>query len=156
MRILSLAVILLLLFLIGCDVSKSNSNFYLSLMGESENWRLKNYEIELTDQTFRAGNGTLDMKGQEKYVTDTFYIEVHAVINEKDNIIQASVKNGKVDISEERTGSTKGDSLVNHEGKPISLEEINNIYVVLEWWDDRKKKKVKEVIELYRSSSEWT
>lgn len=148
---LSIVSLLFFLFILtGCNNQETADNYYLSLKGESEHWNLNGYEIEMTQEEFKAGNGTLYMKNENEYKTDSFHFDTHAIINNNDITIQSgSVTGLGIDIAEETTGTIKGRTYLNKNGDPITLEEINDIYMIVEWWDMNKSKHVKERIDLY-------
>ncbi|MEC5423783.1 hypothetical protein QGM71_09795 [Virgibacillus sp. C22-A2] len=159
MRIVPVLLFIFLLFLSGCVETREAElkEYYLSLMGESENWKLEGYEIEITKETFMAGNGFLNMKNREKYITDSFSVEVHAVIDNVDTVIQKNgVSGAGVNIAFENTGEIVEDTYLDAKGNPITLEDISNVYVVLEWWDLDQKKKMKEIIDLYKPTGDIT
>ncbi|WP_085994130.1 hypothetical protein [Oceanobacillus senegalensis] len=121
----------------------------VTLMGESENWIANSYQISLTSDVLKAGNGTLDMKGSSEYKTDYFYFEVHAVINGEDTVIQAKkVTGSETDVSQVNTGTIEGDAPLNKDGETIKMDDITDIYLTIEWKDINTDKKVKERIDL--------
>lgn len=150
-----LLIILLFLFLVAGCTDNNNANlkdYYLSLMGEGQHWRVKGYEIEITGDSFMAGNGFLDMKNEDSYMTDSFDIEVRAVIDNIDQVIQKSDRKGEtINIAAENTGEIMEDRYVDQEGNPITLEDIKKVYLVLKWHDLEKKKNLQERINLYQA-----
>ncbi|MFD2922175.1 hypothetical protein ACFS6F_00290 [Halobacillus naozhouensis] len=121
------------------------NNSYLSLSGESESWKVKSYDIEMTPNMSRAGNGKVIMKDKTNYNTDLFSIRVHAVIDNNDKIIQGksvTSSGGKIDIAQETTGTTEIT-------EPIPVDNINNIYMVIKWQDTNKNKTSEERINLF-------
>ncbi|MFD2630208.1 hypothetical protein [Oceanobacillus kapialis] len=148
-----ISLLLLLFITAGCtDESAKPKDYYLSLVGESQHWRIKGYEIELSEDSFMAGNGFLDMKNEDKYMTNSFDIEVRAVINDVDQIIQKSKWAGEnIDIAVENTGKILEKSYVDKQGNPITLEDIKKVYLVLKWHDIKNRKEQQEQIELYHA-----
>ncbi len=134
------------------DDNTNLKDYYLSLMGESQHWRVKGYEIELTEDSFSAGNGFLDMKNEDSFMTNSFDVEVRAVIGNVDQIIQKVDRSGKtINIAVENTGKIKGSSYLDQQGNPITLKDIKEVYLVLKWHDFKKKKDLQERIELYHA-----
>lgn len=154
-RILNLLFIALVVLLSGCNSNgKSDTNHYfLSLMGESQTWRLSGYEVMITPENFKTGNGTLYMKNKNEYITDSFHFETHAVINGEDLAVHTGSVSGKVDLAKKTTGAIEGGTYLNEKGNPISLNEVSDIYVIVEWKDSSKSKNVKERIDLYTKSN---
>ncbi|OZU87121.1 hypothetical protein CIL03_18215 [Virgibacillus indicus] len=146
-------LLFLLLIQSGCNNQETAYNYYLALKGESDNWNLNGYEIEMTQEKFKAGNGTLKMKSENEYKTDSFHFNTHAVINNEDITIHSGSDTGLgIDIAEETTGTIEAATYLNKNGDPITLDEISDIYIIVEWWDRNKSKNVKERINLYRKT----
>lgn len=142
----------LVVFLAGCNGNEKSvmNHYYLSLMGESQTWTLTGYEVVITPENFKAGNGTLNMKNENEYIADSFHFETHAVINGEDTVVHSGSASGAgVDIAEETTGAIEGGTYLNKDGNPITLNEVSNIYMIVEWWDIGKSESVKERIDLY-------
>ncbi|WP_164670155.1 hypothetical protein [Virgibacillus doumboii] len=136
---------LLILILAGCNAQKNDDNYFLSLTGESDSWKLNRYEIVITPEEFKLGNGTLTMKNHEEYKTDSFHFTTHAVINNEDRTIHTSSVTGMgIDIAEETTGTIEGKG-----ENSITLDDISDVYMIVEWWDVNKEENVKERINLY-------
>lgn len=57
-----LGLVPLLFILFACQKQQLEMNYYLSLLGESEIWKLTGYEIMLTSDEIKIGNGKLIMK----------------------------------------------------------------------------------------------
>ncbi|ALC85556.1 hypothetical protein AM499_06780 [Bacillus sp. FJAT-22090] len=148
-RIFYMLFLLLVVLLSGCNGNeKSVSNYYLSLMGESQTWNLTGYEVVITPESFKAGNGTLHVKNGNKSIADSFSFETHVVINDKDVVVHTgAVTSAGIDITEESTGAIEGGTYLNEDGTPITLTEINNIYMIVEWRG--KSESAKERIDLY-------
>ncbi len=148
-RIFYMLFLLLVVLLSGCNGNeKAVSKYYLSLVGESQNWNLTGYEVVITPESFKAGNGTLHMKNGNKSIVDSFYFETHVVINDNDVVLHTGAVTGAgIDIAEESTGAIEGGTYLNEDGTPITLNEINNIYMIVEWWS--KSESAKERIDLY-------
>ncbi|MFD2705742.1 hypothetical protein [Salibacterium lacus] len=148
-----LFLILSLGALAGCSNQEMNSNDYLLLMGESSSWKLDEYEIEMTPESFLVGNGTIHMKNENEYLTDFFHFETHAVISGEDTVIHSgSVSGSEIDITEETTGANEGAAHLNENGNPVRLDDISKIYMAIEWWNTDERKNVSEEIDLYSRS----
>ncbi|MGP4070789.1 hypothetical protein [Halobacillus sp. B29] len=150
MNLFSVGLVLVTLLLSGCDSNDKpmKNNYYLSLSGESEHWEVDSYDIEIKPDTFKAGNGSLTMKNKTENSADFFNIEVYAVIDNEDKLVQAkSVKGSELDITQMTTGATGGGTFLEVNGVPISLENVSDIYMSIEWQD--KSKTMEEKIDLY-------
>lgn len=134
------------LILSGCN--ERVDNYYLSLMGESDNWSLTNYEIVLTQEDFKAGNGTLRIKDENEYMTDWFEFITHVVINNKDTVVHHNMESGPgTDLTEKSTGAIEGPAYFNENKAPITIEQVDSIYMIVKWKDNNNK--VEERIDLY-------
>lgn len=153
MRVFFLNTTLLLTLLVGCSSESVKHHYYLLLMGESENWYVKDYEIEFNPETYRAGNGMVFWKGDDALETDSFQVSAYASINEEDHIIHSTSFSGTSTIKEHATGGIEGEFLNSKEDHSISLDDIENIYIVIEWWDQDQKKNVSEQINMYQNES---
>lgn len=132
----------------GCNAQKGDNNYYLLLMGESESWNLTGYEIVITPEDFKAGLGILNMKNVNEYMTDYFHFEAHVVIDSDDSVVHTDSATGEMNIAEYTTGAIGGPYL-NKNGESVTLKDINEIYVVVEWWDISKNESIKERIDLF-------
>ncbi|MCM3397941.1 hypothetical protein [Oceanobacillus profundus] len=133
----------LLFILFACQDQQLETNYYLSLLGDSETWRLSGYEIILTPDEIKVGNGKLIMKEENKYITDSFSFDTYAVINGVDHKIHAGSVSGRADIKEQTTGTLEG-------GAPIDFDELSSVYMIIEWWDPNESDNVQERINLYQ------
>ncbi|MFC2949226.1 hypothetical protein [Virgibacillus sediminis] len=141
-----LCLIPMLFIMAACTEDESmETNYYLSLMGESDTWELTGYEMMLTSDGEKAGNGKLSMKEVDEYISDSFSFRTHAVVGREDTVIHGSSVSGRTDIAQQTTGTVEGKG-----GNPITLDNVSNIYMTVEWWDMDKNEKVQERIELYR------
>ncbi|WP_245755997.1 hypothetical protein [Halobacillus alkaliphilus] len=148
--IISLSIIVVISFLSGCDNNEKSTgnNFHLSLSGESENWEVNSYDILIKPDILKAGNGNLTIKNKAEFNTDFFSVRVHAVIDNEDRVIQGkSIQGSESDITQTSTGATEGGTFIDEEGKSISLENISDIYMVIEWQDIKGSNK--EEIDLF-------
>src|SRR5690606_18392678 len=122
-------------------------------MGESHTWKLSGYEVIIKPDKIKAGNGVLNMKNENEYMTKSFYYGTHAVIDGVDTIIHAgSVTGEEVNIVEYTIGSIEGGTYFNKEGYPITLNDVSVIYMLVEWWDKETENTLMERINLYRNN----
>ncbi|SFE75340.1 hypothetical protein [Alteribacillus iranensis] len=136
--------------LVGCGQVEEDFNDYLLLTGESDSWELSGYEVEITSETFKAGNGTLHMKNETDEASDFFHFETHVVMNGEDTVVHSgSVSGPGVDISEETTGAIESGAYLDENGEALTREDIADIYMIVEWWDPAAEENVHENIELY-------
>ncbi|MEN2467725.1 hypothetical protein [Ornithinibacillus sp. JPR2-1] len=152
--VLSLIFSVLVILLSGCSGSEKLNHYYLLLAGESQTWNLSDYEVVLTPEDFKAGYGTLQMKNSNEYISDSFRFETHVVINGEDIIVHSSSFTGpEIDIAEETTGAMESGPYLDENGSPITLNEISNIYMMVEWWDVDKRESMNERIDLFTKST---
>jgi hypothetical protein len=148
-------LLIILIPLNACTKEEAETNFHLLLKGNSAKWDVNEYEVKISPNYFEAGHGVLSMKGEQEYYTDFFHFDTHAVINEKDITVHSGSVSGKeVNIAEKTTGKVEGGEYLNAKGEPISLEDVNRIYIVVKWWDKQKKKDAEETITLYSKTKE--
>lgn len=129
MRGFFLSIILIIALLIGCSDGEIKNRDYLLLTGESENWYVKDYELELTADTLQAGNGQVIWKGEGELETDSFQVSAHAIINQEDRVMQRTSFTGDSKIKEHATGAIEGGTFLNEEGEPITRDDIEIIYL---------------------------
>lgn len=129
----------------GCDNQQLDTNYYLSLTGKSENWELIGYEVMLTPNGIKVGNGKLVMINEERYDTDFFSFNTYVVTNGEEDRIHGGSVAGQTDISKQKTGSIEGE-----DGYSFELNDVSEIYMTVEWWDPDKNEDVEEKIILYQ------
>lgn len=94
------------------------------------------------------------MKNSNEYISDSFRFETHVVINGEDIIVHSSSFTGpEIDIAEETTGAMESGPYLDENGSPITLNEISNIYMMVEWWDVDKRESMNERIDLFTKST---
>ena len=147
----------LFVLLSGCN---GTTTYFLPLQGESETWSLTGYEMVISPDDFKVGNGILKMKNEGQSLADFHQNETHVVINGKDTKVHGNIVTSSgpkagdgMDIAEMPTGAIAGPNYINEEGDPISFKEIDAIYMVVEWRDVTKGEYRKEQIELYVKSN---
>lgn len=141
-------IVLLLTAIAGCSNNEStdNDHYYFSLMGEGDEWVVKSYQIEISPESVKAGNGKLVMKGKSEYITDSYNIRVYAVYDDKEEVIQGDsvTGNAELDITQISTGTIESS-----DGKYLSPDKINNIYMKIEWRDLDSGQWLDEKIDLF-------
>ncbi|MBT2729680.1 hypothetical protein J7E63_22655 [Bacillus sp. ISL-75] len=112
---------------------------------------MDSYKLELSPDVFNVGNGTITMKNQTTYTTDFIDIKVHATINNKNEVIQSKrITGDDTAINQMTIGAIEGeDVLVGKNGKPITLKNISDIYIEIEWQDVNEKQRMREKIDIY-------
>lgn len=113
--------------------------------GESEHWKITDYEIKATPVLLRSYKGVLYMKNQEEYKAVYFSIEVHMVIEGKrDTLLHKNefasgyedlFKEEDLELSVQSTGefAMEHESYTNKDGKPIALKDITELYAIVKW-----------------------
>lgn len=137
----------------GCtnDQKASTEGDTYSLNAESETWRLDEYEITFTSEDFKAGNGTLNMKNQNEYLTKSFQFATHAIIDGQDFIVHSesfTADEPVTDIAIKELGTIETGAYLDQEGTPITIDQLDDMYMNVEWWDAGENKKRNETIEL--------
>ncbi|MCM3629342.1 hypothetical protein M3194_18520 [Paenibacillus glycanilyticus] len=148
-----LCLVLFIVVLSGCyNNDKSTINSYLSLMGESETWKVEQYKISITSEILKAGDGILKIKDKNQYTTDFFDLEVHAVMDYDDRVIQKKTITGSENLTEVTTGTIEGGTYLDKDGKALVSENISEVYMIIEWQNMNKGKRVIERIDLFKRS----
>ncbi|SES63731.1 hypothetical protein SAMN05216389_101186 [Oceanobacillus limi] len=140
-----LSLFLLLFILSACNTQNVETNYYLSLNGASETWEISGYEIVITSDEMKAGNGKLFMKNHNEFFTDSFRFKTIAMIDGVETTIHSSSVTGETDISEQMTGTIEGEG-----GNSIDVDNLSEIYMIVEWWDADKNETLNERIDLYQ------
>ncbi|MEI2356694.1 hypothetical protein [Mesobacillus zeae] len=150
-------LVLFILLLSGCNSNEKSviDHYYLSLSGESENWEVKSYKLELSPDVFNVGNGTITMKNQTMYTTDFIDIKVHAIINNENEVIQSKkIIGDNTEINKMTIGAIEGKvEFVDKNGIPITLENISDIYIEIEWQAVNEKQRMQEKIDIYNKET---
>ena len=148
-----LSLVVCILLLSGCSSNEKSviSQYSLTLAGESHTWDLTGYEVVITSKKFKAGNGKLNMKNANEYIGDSFHFQTHAVINGEDIIIHSGSTTGTgINLAKKTTGTIEGETLLNKKGDPIQLDDVNEIYMSVEWWGEGQRESMKERIDLHK------
>lgn len=142
---------LFFLFLLsGCNQNEGSAenNYYLSLTAEGETWQVDGYEIFITPHKLKAGDGMLMLKTTPAFEVNYLGIEVHAIIGDEDRIIQTQqVTEREMDVAEVTTGAIEGE-LPLKGGEPITLQDVSDIYMIIEWENINKDEITRERIDL--------
>jgi len=131
-------VILLFLLLLatGCSQETPLLNENIKLLGEGVNWVVSGYEVKLTEENFKAGDGVVKRKGKEEYITDFVSYKTYAMINKKNELLHsASFSGSDIDVGSEVLGSIEGETYLNKDGTPIDRENISGFFMIVEWWE---------------------
>jgi len=143
--LISLTLTFLLVALSACNNKDSGTNYYLSLSGESDHWKLDGYEILMSPDEFKAGYGTLTMKGEDKHMADFFSFHVYTVVDGEENSLHSGSVSGETDIAKQTTGTIKGEG-----GENLTkFLEVNEIYMDVRWNDNDTDGDQEERIVLY-------
>lgn len=150
--VMLIGIVLLFTAIAGCSNNESTDNYryYFSLMGEGDKWVVNPYQIEISPESFKAGNGKIVMKGKSEYSTDTYNIRVFAVYDDEEKVIQGNSVSGNAvkDITQISTGTIESS-----DGKYLSPDKINNIYMKIEWKDLDSGKWLEEKIDLFNKDT---
>ncbi|WP_164215539.1 hypothetical protein [Virgibacillus sp. YIM 98842] len=145
MRRTFFSFVLLLFILTACNNKEAESNYYLSLNGESEHWKLNGYEILMSPDESKAGYGTLTMKGENKHMANFFSFKVYTVVDGMENRLHSGSVSGATDIAKQTTGIIEGEG-----GKNLTeFPEVDKIYMTVTWNDDETDGDQEEKIVLY-------
>lgn len=127
-----------------------NEYHYLKLSGESPHWKLTDYRVEITPNNMKSGNGKLYFKStNNNYVAEYYDFSMRAIVNNEETTLQKQVVSGPEDFKNGvNTGSIEGPAYITKTRNPITLEDVDEIYAVIQWENDRGKTQ-KETISLY-------
>lgn len=135
MRKISICLIFLLVILSACNIKDTDSNnkietnYYLSLFGESNHWKMNGYEIMITPENYKAGYGELKIKEEKKGI-DFLSFDVHVVSNGEDHRIQGGTVSGEENITEKTIGNIESE-----EKNLKNFAQIDEIYMKVVWND---------------------
>ena len=109
--------------------------------------------ISLVTKNVKAGNGLFQAKNKAEYLADSFHFETHIITNEGDFVIHSgSVSGLGIDIAEETTGAIGADNVTN--GHSMTIKNIEQIYIDVEWNVQGSSENLQERIELYNPTKE--
>ncbi|MCD5322157.1 MULTISPECIES: hypothetical protein [Pontibacillus] len=152
LRLLFLFMSVTVILLSGCNETEKEvvHHYYMPLDGESEHWVLSDFEVVMTPEALKVGNGKLMMKQVEEYESSSMSFDTHLVVNGEDSIVHSGAVSGNgIDIAEESTGAIEGGPELTDEGDPIRLKDVSRIYMTVKWRDTDKKETMEERIDLY-------
>lgn len=147
MKRILISLPLLLVVLSACNHEKSATNYFLSLSGESEHWKLDRYEILMSPDELKAGHGTLTMKGKDTYMADFFSFRVYTVVDGVKNTLHGGSVSGETDIVTQTTGTIESEKLA-------EFSEVDKIYMDIRWSDDGTDGDKKERLVLYNKNKD--
>jgi hypothetical protein len=113
--------------------------------GEGKHWKVVGYKIQANPSLFHTYAGKLYMKGQDVFQADYFKIEVYIMFDDKKEIrlhqeefsaeYPDRAKPEELEISEQSTGDfpAQHESYRNKNGNPVSIEVINQVFVLVQW-----------------------
>lgn len=145
MKRILISLIFLLAALSACNNKGTETNYYLSLSGESDHWKLDGYEILMSPDESKAGYGTLTMKGKDKHMANFFSFQVYTVVEGMENVLHSGSVSGTTDIAKQTTGTIEGVGGENFTAFP----EVDKIYMTVTWNDDDTDGDEEEKITLY-------
>lgn len=154
MKQIFIIIVLLLGVLSACNSvdTKSNqeteSNYYLSMSDESEHWKLSGYEIMITSEGYKAGNGILQMKDADEQKEGFLSYDVYAVVGGEENRFHGGSMSGNADINGVTTGTIDGEEELKES------PNIGEIYMTVTWSDADTDGAQKEKIVLY-NKKKW-
>lgn len=148
-----ISLIFLLVILPACDSEETdsnketNTNYYFSLSGESDHWKMNGYEIIITPEGYKVGNGKLTMKNEDEYEAEFFDLDIYSVVDgEKNSLHGRSISSEGTDIAEQTIGATEGE-----DDALTDPAEIDEIHAVISWNEEYSdvKEDQKETLVLY-------
>lgn len=141
MKRILVSITFLLIVLSACGHEDSETNYYLSLSGESDHWKLDGYEILISSDKSKTGNGTLTMKNEDKYLTDFFSFHVYTVVDGVENSLHSSSVSGETDIAKQTTGT------IESEGENFTkFSEVDEVYMNIRWNDDTDRDQEERIV----------
>src|SRR5699024_3220639 len=106
-----ITMIFILIVLSACNtentdsLSKAETNYYISLSGEGEHWKLDGYEILMTPEGYKAGQGILKMKEQDEQREGFLSYDVYTLVGGEEERFHGGSVAGDADITEMNTGT---------------------------------------------------
>lgn len=145
MKRILMSLILLMAVLSACNTedAETETNYYLSLQGESDHWKLDGYEIMMTPSSYKAGNGILKKKDEDQQTVGFLNYNVYAIVEGEENRFHGGSVSGDADITEKMTGTIDGEEELK------DFLKIDEIYMTVTWNDDDTDGDQEERISLY-------
>lgn len=138
--------------------NEKTNRFY---SGESENWKVENFGIEIIFDRFRTIEGTLSMKNQTEFLADYLDVKFEIKIKGKNTKVYHSktlssdvpyTLNSDLNLAENTTGKISWlMNLTNKDGEPVKFEDIEQISLLVQWKGQNEKVFMVERIELRES-----
>src|SRR5699024_5923969 len=152
MKRILISMILLLVVLSACnnnidDIEHENkieTNYYISLSYENDHWKLNGYEIMMTPEGYKAGNGMLKMKDEDKQSEGFLSYDVYGSVDGEEIKFQSGSVSGDTDITEMTIGTIEGD-----EESLREFPKLDEIYMTITWNDEDTDGDKEEKIILY-------
>lgn len=152
MKRILISMILLLVVLSACNTNteeteldkKTETNYYISFTDESDHWKLNGYEIMITPEGYKAGNGILKMKDKDKQSEGFLSYDVYGSVDGEENKFQSGSVSGDTDITEMTLGTIEGD-----EESLREFPKLDEIYMTITWNDEDTDGDQEEKIILY-------
>src|SRR5699024_1343108 len=107
------------------------TNYYISLSDESDHWKLNGYEIMMTPEGYKAGNGILKMKDEDKQSEGFLSYDVYGSVDGEEIKFQSGSVSGDTDITEMTIRNIEGD-----EERIRELHKYEEIYMTITWNDE--------------------
>lgn len=142
--------LLFCILLTACSFLESEKQ--IELNGASDSWSVEGYKIEFERNSYNIGEGIIKRNSEQEYLSDFFQYSVYVAIENEDIIFhRGSYSGAEINIAEKSTGSVKGGSLLNEKGKPVTIDDIQEIYMIITWRDSAAKQDLEEKVVLYKS-----
>lgn len=130
------------------DTDQSNHYYVYNLDGNSDNWELNQYQVELVPTNHTAGGGTLHHIGDDGPVVDTLNFRTAAIIDGTEVTLQTESVHEPIDASEVRIGFADN-NLFKPNGDPVMFHDLEEIFVEIEWMDSKGNYQ-EERLDLYK------
>lgn len=113
--------------------------------GESTHWKVVDYKIQANPVWFRTYAGKMYMKGQDIFEAEYFKVEVSVIFDHNKEIrlhkeefsaeYPDRTNPEELEISEQSTGEfpAEQESYRNKDGNPVSIEDINQVFMLVQW-----------------------
>src|SRR5699024_734124 len=136
MKRILISMILLLVVLSACNTNieetepdkKTETNYYISLSDGSDHWNLNGYEIMMTPEGYKAGNGRLKMKDKDKQSEGFLSYDVYGSVDGEEIKFQSGSVSEDTDITEMTIGSIEGDK-----ESLMEFPKLDEIYMTITW-----------------------
>lgn len=115
--------------------SKTNNYYYLKLENETKSWKLSNFEIIITPEKIKVGNGKIYYLGNLNDIEDATFFDYKLYVDNlggKQMIQNKTIAGPPIyDAGFIETGSIES-LLIKNENK-INIGNFKNIYAVIKW-----------------------